>query len=189
VPDNDKVGFLAIEHLVRTGRQRLVHIAGYESQAATAQRHAGASEALAGYGLGWASTPQFGEWSERWGREAAIRLVREGLDFDGAFCGSDQIARGFETGLRESGVEVPATVGVVGVDNWDVMVEAARPPLTTIDLNLPQIGRRAATIIIDAIEGKPVPSGRMVVDPSLVMDESTASPTPANGRDSVFGAH
>jgi LacI family transcriptional regulator len=182
VPDNGKVGSLAVEHLVGSGRHRLVHITGYESQAATVERHAGASAGLTGHGLRWATAPQFGEWSERWGREAAIRLVREGIDFDGAFCGSDQIARGFETGLRESGVDVPGTVGVVGVDNWDVMVEAARPPLTTIDLNLTDIGRQAATVIIDAIHGERVPVGRTMVEPSLIMHESTASPAPGNTR-------
>jgi LacI family transcriptional regulator len=179
VPDNEKVGAIAVEHLVRSGRHNLVHITGYESQAATAQRYAGASAALADRGLRWASAPQFGEWSERWGREAAITLVRESADFDGAICGSDQIARGFETGLRELGVDVPTTVGVVGVDNWDVMVEAARPQLTTIDLNLTAIGRQAATIIIDAIGGLAVPAGRRTVEPSLIMGESTASPMPS----------
>lgn len=182
IPDNRKVGSIGVDHLVRSGRQRLVHITGYETQAATTERHSGASAALASYGLDWVSNPQFGEWSERWGREAALGLVRDGIDFDGALCGSDQIARGFETGLRESGVDVPTTVGVVGVDNWDVMVEAARPPLTTIDLNLMEIGRRAADVIIGAIEGRPVPTGLAMVEPSLIMHESTSSPVPGFSR-------
>nr|WP_237759924.1 LacI family DNA-binding transcriptional regulator [Arthrobacter alpinus] len=107
VPNNHAVGSLAIDHLVGSGRRRLVQISGNGDQAATAERHRGASLALSGHGLTWVSVPQFGEWSERWGREAALRLVRDGGEFDGAFCGSDQIARGFETGLRESGVDVP----------------------------------------------------------------------------------
>jgi LacI family transcriptional regulator len=175
IPDNHKVGSLAIDHLLGSGRRRLVQIAGSPTQAATKDRNAGATDALAKRGLDWAVEPQFGEWSERWGREAAMRLVRDGIEFDGAFCGSDQIARGFETGLRESGLEVPTAVGVVGTDNWDVMVEAARPPLTTIDLNQTEIGRLAATIIIDAIDGIPVPRGKTLVEPELVMRESSAS--------------
>ncbi|HEY0247964.1 MAG TPA: LacI family DNA-binding transcriptional regulator [Gryllotalpicola sp.] len=174
-PDNRRVGALAVEHLMGSGRKRLVQITGPASQTATNDRHLGAAEALSTRGLNWASDPQFGEWSERWGRESAMRLIRDDVEFDGAFCGSDQIARGFETGLRESGVEVPTAVGVVGVDNWDVMAEAARPPLTTIDLNQTEIGRRAAMIIIDAMSGIAVPSGTTLVDPFLVMRESSAS--------------
>ncbi|ALV47291.1 hypothetical protein MB46_00210 [Arthrobacter alpinus] len=178
VPNSQKVGALAVDHLVGGGRRRLVQITGHESQAATAERHRGASAALTAHGLQWAAPPQFGEWSERWGREAAKRLVRDGVDFDGAFCGSDQIARGFVTGLRESGIDVPGQVGVVGVDNWDVMVEAARPPLTTIDLNLAEIGRRAAMVIINSINGEQVPKGSEKVEPSLIMRDSSASPAP-----------
>lgn len=182
VPDNHRCGALAVKHLLTTGRSRLVEITGYETQAATLERHQGATDLLTGRGLQWAAAPLFGDWSERWGREAALGLVRDGVQFDGAFCGSDQIARGFETGLRESGVDVSGEVAVVGVDNWDVMVEAARPALTTIDLNLAEIGRRAATAIIDAIAGKPLPKGRELLEPSLIMRDSTASQTPVAGR-------
>lgn len=70
--------------------------------------------------------PLFGEWSEHWGREAAVRLHRSGEQFDGVFCASDQIARGLVDGLREVGRRVPEEVGVVGMDNWDVMVHGAQ---------------------------------------------------------------
>jgi LacI family transcriptional regulator len=175
VPDNQRVGALAIEHLLGTGRNRLVHITGPESQSATQDRQAGARDALSGQGKEWAVAPQYGEWSERWGRESAFRLLRDEVSFDGAFCGSDQIARGFATGLRESGVAVPTSVGVVGTDNWDVIAEASRPPLTTIDLNQTELGRRAAMVIIDAIGGTPVSRGRTLIEPTLVMRESSAT--------------
>ena len=50
--------------------------------------------------------------------------------------GSDQIARGVADGLRDAGIRVPDEIAIVGFDNWDVMVDVARPPLTTIDPNL-----------------------------------------------------
>ena len=59
------------------------------------------------------------------------------------FCGNDQIARGAIDALRERGIAVPGDVAVVGFDNWDVMATAARPPLTSVDMNLEQLGREA----------------------------------------------
>jgi LacI family transcriptional regulator len=70
-------------------------------------------------------------------------------------------------GLRENGVDVPTRVGVVGMDNWDIMAEASRPPLTTIDLNLAELGNIAATRLLDAIDGVEV------VPPTLVKRRST----------------
>jgi LacI family transcriptional regulator len=88
---------------------------------------------------------------------------------------SDQIARGFCDGLRESGIDVPGDVGVVGVDNWDVMVDAARPPLTTIDLQLAELGNLAARRLLGAIEGEPLTGGIERVPSRLVPRQSTAT--------------
>ena len=118
-----------------------------------------------------------GEWSEIWGRSAASLLLRQGDDpVDGIFCGSDQIARGVADGLREAGVSVPREVSIVGFDNWDVMVSAARPPLTTVDPNLVRLGRVAASRLMNAIDG-----GELGIRP----DPAALRPRPAPvlGRD------
>jgi LacI family transcriptional regulator len=67
---------------------------------------------------------------------------------------------------------VPGDVALVGTDNWDVMVEGRRPSLTTIDLSLHEVGRRAAQHLLAAIDGQPV-QGLETVPAQLVMREST----------------
>ena len=47
-------------------------------------------------------------------------------------------------------------MAIVGFDNWDVMALAARPPLTSIDMNLKALGREAGDRLIDMIAGKRV---------------------------------
>ena len=49
---------------------------------------------------------------------------------------------------------MPADVAIVGFDNWEVMALAARPPLTSIDMNLKALGREAGDSLIDMIAGK-----------------------------------
>ena len=70
-------------------------------------------------------------------------MLRQAPDVDAIFCGSDQIARGV---ARRSGnwAKVPDDIALVGFDNWTVIAEASRPPLTTIDMNLTEVGRTAA---------------------------------------------
>ena len=50
----------------------------------------------------------------------------------------------------------PTAIGVVGFDNWDVMVEAARPRLTSVDMNLYALGREAGRQIVRLIGGEAV---------------------------------
>jgi LacI family transcriptional regulator len=172
--DDGEGAALAIRHLAETGRRRIAVIPGPPGHIATENRSAGAAAELLRLGLEPVPVSAHGQWSEEWGREAAAILHRRGDAFDGAFCMSDQIARGFTDGLREIGVRVPEEVGVVGMDNWDAMVNSARPPITTIDLELSKIGHLAASLLLEMIAGKPVPAGVRLVPASLVYRRSSA---------------
>jgi len=172
--DDTQGALTAVEHLLETGRRDIAIVAGPERHSATRHRVDGAVLALRAASQNLVlDTPLYGEWSEKWGREAALRLVRSNVPLSGVFCASDQIARGLADGFRENGVDVPRQVGIVGVDNWDVMAKASRPPLTTIDLNLAQLGHVAATRLLSAIDGHLIGHGTEFVEPTLVKRRST----------------
>jgi LacI family transcriptional regulator len=97
----------------------------------------------------------YGEWSEQWGREAARIMLQSTPDVDGFFCGNDQIARGVSEALRQLGRTIPDDVAPVGFDNWEPVVLGADPPLTSVDMCLEDIGRKAAELLLAAISGEP----------------------------------
>ena len=74
--------------------------------------------------------------------------------------------------LRERGVDVPGDVSVIGFDNWEIVAAATRPPLTTIDMNLKELGREAGRLILDLAEGKPVDPGIRALPCKLVLRQS-----------------
>jgi LacI family transcriptional regulator len=159
----------AVRHLLSLGRRRIAHISGPASHHSAQTRAAATVEAAAGALVG---EPLHGEWSERWGRHAVDVLLRTSPDVDAISCGSDQIARGVCDRLRELGRSVPDDIAVTGYDNWSVMALASRPPLTTVDLELEELGRRTANLLLDAIAGSPHP-GLMELPTRLVTREST----------------
>ena len=111
-------------------------------------------------------------WSEGWGREAVAQLFRaRRKPPDAIFCGNDQIARGIADALRERGVAVPDAVAIVGFDNWEIIAEATRPPLTTIDMNLSDLGREAGRRLIGMIAGEHM-SGVHRLPCSLIIRDS-----------------
>lgn len=172
--DDEGGGALAVGHLLDTGRRRIALVGGAARHIATRERERGALRALTEAGVAPVlGGTLYGEWSEQWGREAVATLLHADAEFDGLFCFSDQIARGALDALRENGVDVPAAVGVVGVDNWSVMAEAARPALTTVDLNLHSIGRTAASRLLSIIAGDPRHAGVELVPCELVRRAST----------------
>jgi LacI family transcriptional regulator len=174
--DDEQGGALAVQHLLRTGRRRIAHVTGPQRHASARLREAGARTALAAAGLELAGGGTlWGEWSEMWGREAAHILLRSGEDVDAVFCGSDQVARGVSDALREAGRRVPDDTAVAGFDNWDVMAEACRPPLTTVDPNLHELGKVAARTLLEMIDGGPARSGRVLLPCDLVVRRSTSA--------------
>ncbi|MBT2503596.1 LacI family DNA-binding transcriptional regulator [Curtobacterium sp. ISL-83] len=159
---------LVAQHVVSLGRSRVALVTGPERHRSAVRRVAGASGVL---GDRLVAPPLYGEWSERWGRQAVDVLARTTPDVDAIVCGSDQVARGVCDRLRELGKRVPEDVAVTGFDDWDVMALASRPPLTTVDLRLEELGRVAGRALLDLIEGGAPASA--TVTPSLVIREST----------------
>jgi LacI family transcriptional regulator len=155
VPDNVDAGRIAVEHLLACGRTRIAHITGDPGYLAARDRADGARAALAEAGLAFVGEPRFSEWSEGWGRAATAMLLERHSDVDAVLCGSDQIARGAIEILRERGHRVPEDVAVMGFDNWQILTSATRPPLTSVDMNLEQVGRAAAQALFGAIDGVP----------------------------------
>src|SRR6185437_260195 len=91
---------------------------------------------------------------------------------DAVFCGSDQIARGVADGCRDAGRRVPEDIAIVGFDNWVVIAEACRPPLTTVDMNLRELGQQAGEQLLAAINGDPG-TGVHQIPCSLILRESS----------------
>ena len=155
VCDNVGAGRLAIEHLISSGRTRIAHITGDPGYGASQERARGALAALADAGLPVVGEVRFGTWSEGWGRAASAMLLDRHPEVDAIFCGSDQVARGVMDTLRERDRAVPDDIAVIGFDNWTVLSTNARPPLTSIDMNLQELGRTAAQALFDALDGSP----------------------------------
>lgn len=174
-PDNHLAGRLAVEHLMERGRKSIALINGEPSYTAATDRAAGASAAMAERGLVLeGGDALYGQWSESWGRHCMASLLASGRPIDGIVAGSDQIARGVLDQLREVGKRAPEDVAVIGMDNWDIIAEAARPPLTSVDMMLQDLGRAAARALSTAIGGAADPGiNRLPV--RVVPRESTAS--------------
>jgi LacI family transcriptional regulator len=172
VSDNVLGGRQVGEHLLACGRTRVAVVTGDASYGAAHDRVAGVRSALDAAGVPITGEPLYGAWTEEWGRTAAALVLAQHPDVDGIVCGSDQIARGVLDQLRESGRRVPEDVAVTGHDNWEILALNARPHLTSVDMNLEEVGRRAAALLFDAIEGQ-VRSGTEVVPSRLVPRGST----------------
>ena len=184
-PDPDAVAFvsddaggarLAVEHFCRLGRRRIAHVSGPASFAVVHARAQAYRDVLTENGLP-VTEPLLGSWSEAWGHEAVAHLFDGKRERpDAVFCGNDQIARGVIDALRERGLSVPGDVGVIGFDNWEIVAEATRPPLTSVDMNLAALGREAGLTLLSLVGGAPAAPGIRKLPCRLVVRHSCGHP-------------
>jgi LacI family transcriptional regulator len=176
IPDDEGGAVLAIEHLLSLGRRRIAHIAGPERFDAVRLRRSGYVRALTSAGIEYDPTIYLnGPWSETWGREAVAKLFGgAGPKPDAIFCDNDQLARGASEALRERGITIPQDVAIVGFDNWEVMTLAARPPLSSIDMNLSTLGREAGEALLAIMGGRPMRGVRRLPCSLIIRESSRA---------------
>jgi LacI family transcriptional regulator len=182
LPDDRGGGRLAGEHLAKLGRRRIAHISGPGNEDSARHRREGFVAALHEHGIALSDGAILhGSWSEAWGHEAVARLVASGRKLDAIFCGSDVIARGVVDALRDRGIKVPDDMAIIGFDNWEVIASATRPPLTTIDMNLHELGRQAGLMLLE-LGGKHPTPGVTRLPCSLVIRESCGGRAHAAGE-------
>jgi LacI family transcriptional regulator len=169
--DNFEGGRLATQHLLELGHRRIAFISGDPD-------HPDAVERLHGYRAALESAKvKFdralvisGGFSEAGGLEAVNRFVAAGQPFSAIFAANDEMAFGAALGLHRHGLRVPDDVSLVGFDDLPASLYA-NPPLTTVHQPAYELGRLAASAMLQLLAGQ-----EPVVDlpaPLLFAREST----------------
>lgn len=159
IVDNHQSGRVAAEHLWSVGRRRIAFVGGDPTFVASRERAEGAQAALADVGSELVAAEVNGDWTERWGRIAASRILDAHNDVDAIIGASDGLARAALDILRDHGRRIPDDVAVIGFDNWELIATNTRPPLTSVDPRLGELGRTAAHKLFAALAGEPPAPG------------------------------
>lgn len=94
------------------------------------------------------------DWTIGAGFRTALALIGSGIPFDGLVCLNDGLATGAISALRESGLQIPADVQVIGFDNVEESAFLA-PPLTSMDSRIEWIARTGLERLVMRIDGIP----------------------------------
>lgn len=186
VPDNTGGAFAAVSHLAALGHRRIAFVATDNLMTSSvAERTLGYRQALAAAGLPFDADLVFDSLpvSRTWpaGDELAAqtrsRIARflERTAPTALFALHDRLAVDVYRAAAMCGLDVPRALSVVGFDDDPVGV-AISPTLSTVAQPREAIGRLAAALVIDRLEGRRTEVARTVLPALLVLRESTAAP-------------
>jgi LacI family transcriptional regulator len=146
-----EVGRLATAHLLERGCRRVAHVRVHQ------ERFEGYQQALREAGHPFRPELVFrGEDFELGTGEAAVaHFLEQGLQFDGLFAQSDQLAVGAMNALMRRGIVVPEQVKVIGVDN-SPFCRFVPVQLSSVSTEERRRARLAMQLVVDQVQHKPV---------------------------------
>lgn len=159
-----------VRHLLATGAQRIVHIAGPTGNLDADERLAAFRESLARYAPGAQPLLLPGDFRDESGFDSIARLLADGKRFDAVLAANDSMAHGALRALKEAGRAVPQDVAVAGFDDVPL---ARHLELTTVRVPLDEVGDQAVGRLIDRLEGDEGAPVRRRIVPELIVRGST----------------
>lgn len=150
--DDESAASEVTAHLLQSGRRRIAMIAvGLDRRYGRARLRGFMSATGAFY------DPQLVLEAEAFtfeaGYDAMMKLYQAHPDVEGVFVASDVVAAGAMQALTALGCRVPEDIGVAGFDGneWS---QRCKPHLTTVHQPLDEVGRLAASTLLDLIAGR-----------------------------------
>ncbi len=163
VIDNVKAGYDATMHLIEQDCTRIAHIGGSLNRNVYADRLKGQITALKERGLEHdPSLVITNNLSDQEAAEAAQQLLKLDRRPDGIFTANDTSGVAIIRELKQSGLDVPNDIAVVGFNN-DPISKVIEPNLTTINYPGTEMGEVAAQTLIDKLKAAPPPHLNSIV--------------------------
>jgi DNA-binding LacI/PurR family transcriptional regulator len=158
-------------HLVADhGLRRIGHISGPLEHQTAIDRYQGFQAALA-EASGATHALAIGDFSEESGRAAARQLLDSMSDIEAIFAANDEMAYGALLELRSRGLRVPEDVALAGYDDFGVS-RLTTPGLTTVHVPAEDMGRIAAELLFDLVDGNVPEPTHTALPMELVVRES-----------------
>lgn len=173
--DDYMKAFFLMEHLIRSGRKRIVHLQGPDDVYNSVERARGYKDALAKFNIPFEQELLVKTgMGFKDGELAADRLMERGTAFDAVFAFTDTLAIGAMNRLRELGKKIPEEVAIASFSGT-VLSTIVYPQLTTVEPPLLEMGKKAAELILEKIKEPQSPNRSVVLDAEIQLRASTGA--------------
>lgn len=171
--DNCTGAHEAVRYLIGCGHRKILLVMADMHFADHKERYDGASRAIEEAGLDLnpyniKNTFVLSDADLAYTLEFAIKNTRP----DAIFVGGDQEAIRVLRVLQDKGIRIPEDISIVGYDNLPI-ASSSRPPLTTVNQPIYEIGKEAAKMVLEMIVNrKSKPRNILLQENHLIIRES-----------------
>ncbi len=152
--DDEEAACQVTEYLIGKGHKKIAIITGMVESIPCQTRLSGYQRAILDNRL--LIQPDYvkiGDWTYESGFEQGKQLLTTPNPPTAIFAMNDLMAGGVISAARELGISIPKDLSLIGFDNRTCSFYYT-PSLTTVDIPLHQMGRQAAKLLIEQLQGK-----------------------------------
>lgn len=172
--DNFRAGEEITVDLIENGHERIAFIGGSKDLFVTRDREAGYMSAMEAAGLDVPHTYQIHtEFLRSGGREAVEELFALDIPPTGIVVSDDYMSLGVLSMLKKSGYRVPEDISLVSFNNV-YLSEITSPALTTVDIQIYELGAQSAKALIEKTKDKNEPTKRIIIPHQIIQRDSVA---------------
>lgn len=165
--------FFLVEHLIRSGHQRIIHLQGPDDVYNSIERTKGYKDALTKFRI-----PVEADMLIKTGltfddgAKAADLLIEKDIPFDALFAFTDTLAIGAMNRLRELNKRIPEEIAIASFSGT-VLSTIVYPQLTTVEPPLHEMGKTAAELILEKIKNPASANRSIVLDAEIKIRASS----------------
>ncbi|MDA3929979.1 MAG: LacI family DNA-binding transcriptional regulator [Prolixibacteraceae bacterium] len=171
--DDYSAAFKIVEFMIQQGHKNIVHLAAPQHLAIGFNRKKGFEDALKKHGLPFSEEQIVMADKFDVATQVVEELILKGNLPDGIFAVNDLTALGAMRALKKHQIKIPEQIGLAGFGNGQNAI-LTDPPLTTIDQNGYNMGKKAAQILLERIKSSSenfTPENH-IIDTELIIRES-----------------
>src|SRR4030066_1953179 len=168
--DNILGGFLAVEHLIKLGHERIGVIGGSSESSVGFERLEGGKKAFATYGLEVISDYFLeGDFLKGSGYQGGKKFLNMDRPPTGIFAANDYMALGTFQAIVEENIKVPEEIALIGFNDIE-FTSMKGIELTTIGQKKYEMGALAVKTLVERVEGEKVgPPREIILEPELII--------------------
>lgn len=175
--DNHGGAVAMVEHLVASGHRRIAFIAGPEDNFDAHERLRGYRDALRRLLPDASEWVLAGDFDEASGHRAGRELLAAASRPDAVFAANDMMALGCLFAFAQAGAKVPGDIALAGFDDIP-LARYVHPALTTIRVNIAELGARAARQLIAQVAGEATGDSSVLATQLIVRESSGTAHLP-----------
>lgn len=172
--DDYKKAFFLVEHLIRKGHRRILHLAGPAHIQNAVDRKRAYTDALQKFKITYDPALYVTAGISIEDGEETTRKIKEiyKTEFDAIFCFTDTLAIGAKNYLQKHGYKIPTDVALAGFSG-SLLSTIIQPQLTTVEQPLDQMADAVCELLFKHLDDKDRNPETIVLDAEIKLREST----------------